>query len=111
MNIAQKDLLALRQAAIERYNDFYTAAGKLRETDAFYQWVLDKLPTRHGKLLDVACGEGHMVRLAHRHGLVQLWRRFFIPGNVVGSAHPRQIMWSPWPTAKSCLSTPTLLTM
>ena len=69
MNIAQKDLLALRQAAIERYNDFYTAAGKLRETDAFYQWVLDKLPTRHGKLLDVACGEGHMVRLAHRHGL------------------------------------------
>ena len=76
MNIAQKDLLALRQAAIERYNDFYTAAGKLRETDAFYQWVLDKLPTRHGKLLDVACGEGHMVRLAQRHGLVSFGADF-----------------------------------
>jgi SAM-dependent methyltransferase len=56
-------------AALTQYEAYYSTPGILRETDAFYHWVLDRLGARQGKLLDVACGEGHMVAWAQRRGL------------------------------------------
>jgi ubiquinone/menaquinone biosynthesis C-methylase UbiE len=61
--ISAKELIA-------SYDDHYRQAGRLRESDAFYRWILRKLGARAGtKLLDVAGGEGHMARLAARQGL------------------------------------------
>ncbi len=57
LQISKRDLIA-------SYDDFYSVPGRLRETDAFYRWVLDRLAPLPGRrLLDVACGEGHLVRL------------------------------------------------
>jgi len=60
----------LRQAAIALYDQYYAEPGRLRDSDAFYRWVLKKLapaPGRH--LLDVACGEGHVLRFAVAQGV------------------------------------------
>jgi SAM-dependent methyltransferase len=56
-------------AAREQYDDYYKTLGLLRETDAFYNWVLGRLHATKGKLLDVACGEGAMVAWAQRRQL------------------------------------------
>jgi SAM-dependent methyltransferase len=59
-----------RQALIESYDRHYTVVGQLRDTDAFYQWVLEKLnPRPSGSLLDVACGEGHLLKYAQQRGM------------------------------------------
>lgn len=57
------------ESALGQYETYYSTPGFLRETDAFYRWILDRLGARQGKLLDVACGEGHMVAWAQRRGL------------------------------------------
>ncbi|MEM3433448.1 MAG: class I SAM-dependent methyltransferase [Candidatus Methanomethyliaceae archaeon] len=60
-----------RQAAIDLYDQYYTEPGQLRDSDAFYRWVLKKLaPTPGCSLLDVACGEGHLLRFAAARGLI-----------------------------------------
>jgi len=60
---------AAYNAALDQYEEYYRTPGLLRETDAFYNWILDRLEARQGSLLDVACGEGHMVAWAQRRGL------------------------------------------
>lgn len=60
---------AAHNAALDQYEEYYSTPGLLRETDAFYNWILDRLEARQGSLLDVACGEGHMVAWAQRRGL------------------------------------------
>jgi len=41
--------------------------GSLRETDSFYQWVLKCLsPNPMKSILDVSCGEGHLLKWAVR---------------------------------------------
>jgi ubiquinone/menaquinone biosynthesis C-methylase UbiE len=43
------------------------AQGTLRESESFYRWVLRRLdPSRHKALLDVSCGEGHLLHWASR---------------------------------------------
>lgn len=52
------------------YNEMYTQSGKLRDAAALYAWVLDILsPTAGQWVLDVACGEGVLVRLAEARGV------------------------------------------
>jgi ubiquinone/menaquinone biosynthesis C-methylase UbiE len=55
---------------IASYDDYYADPGRLRDTDAFYRWVLKKLrPVAGRRLLDIACGEGHLLRAAAEYGL------------------------------------------
>ena len=59
-----------REAIAEDYDRRYQNVGDLRESDTFYRWVLQQLSPQPGKhLLDVACGEGHMVKWALQQGL------------------------------------------
>jgi ubiquinone/menaquinone biosynthesis C-methylase UbiE len=49
------------------YNDLFKEQGRLRDTDAFYSWVLNRLaPVAGTRLLDVACGEGLFVSAARK---------------------------------------------
>jgi SAM-dependent methyltransferase len=59
-----------QQTVIASYNEHYATAGQLRDTDAFYQWVLALMDVQvPGPLLDVACGEGHLVKYALQQGI------------------------------------------
>jgi len=59
-----------RDAVAETYDQRYSRPGDLRESDGFYDWVLDRLaPNQGGRLLDVACGEGHLVKIARQRGV------------------------------------------
>ncbi len=69
---------APRQIAVDAYERIYAEAGQLRETDSFYDDLLTLLQTAHAStgdlptrraLLDVACGEGHMVARAWQQGI------------------------------------------
>jgi len=56
---------------IASYDRHYLDPGRLRDSDAFYRWVLDKLsPVSTAHLLDVGCGGGHLLRHAAARGLV-----------------------------------------
>jgi len=51
------------------YEAIYSEAG-IRQRDSFYRWILRLLRPRPGRrLLDVACGEGSLPRLAALAGL------------------------------------------
>jgi len=55
----------IRQISAE-YDRLFNKGG-LRETDSFYQWVLKCLsPTPMKSILDVSCGEGHLLKWAIR---------------------------------------------
>lgn len=62
-------LEAESQDARQGYDALYEATS-LSQIDSFYLWLMKKLrlPTQ-GRLLDVACGAGEVVRLAGQHGL------------------------------------------
>lgn len=52
------------------YDHTFASVGYLRDTDTFYQWVLNKSgAVASQSLLDIACGEGHLVRFARQRGL------------------------------------------
>jgi SAM-dependent methyltransferase len=51
------------------YNREYERGG-FRATPRLYRWVLDKAPLSRGaRLLDIGCGEGHLLRVASDLGL------------------------------------------
>ncbi|RME10302.1 MAG: class I SAM-dependent methyltransferase [Ardenticatenia bacterium] len=59
-----------KEEIIATYNAMYAQPGKLRDAAALYRWVLDLLsPQKGAQLLDVACGEGVLVRLAEARGI------------------------------------------
>jgi len=52
------------------YNRYFLESNRLKETDAFYLWVLNRLQVKQGKqLLDIACGEGNLGRISAARGL------------------------------------------
>jgi SAM-dependent methyltransferase len=69
MSVPISRIQDLQTSVTDSYKRLFDAEGALRETDAFYAWVLDKLAPLAGPLLDVACGEGYLVRHARRRGI------------------------------------------
>jgi ubiquinone/menaquinone biosynthesis C-methylase UbiE len=66
-----KERISSKQEIIATYERHYSQPGQLRESDAFYRWVLRKLTPVPGRyLLDIACGEGHLGRIAAKWGLI-----------------------------------------
>lgn len=54
----------------QAYDRIYGGEHPIRLTDGFYRWVFGLLDARAGDcFLDVACGQGHVVREAIRAGL------------------------------------------
>lgn len=50
------------------------AEGALRESERFYRWVLEHLdPTPGKRLLDVSCGEGHLLKWASHLYHMEVW--------------------------------------
>jgi ubiquinone/menaquinone biosynthesis C-methylase UbiE len=59
-----------RDELVASYDALFGSAASLRDTDAFYRWALGHLSPKPGcRLLDVACGEGHLMKLAHLSGI------------------------------------------
>jgi SAM-dependent methyltransferase len=55
------------------YDMLFSECG-LRETDSFYQWVLRCLsPTPKKSILDVSCGEGHLLKWAIQLYKMDAW--------------------------------------
>ena len=64
MRLRQTDNVS-RDELVASYDALFGSEASLRDTDAFYSWALDRLSPRPGcRLLDVACGEGHLMKLA-----------------------------------------------
>lgn len=52
------------------YDELFASPGALRDSDRYYKWILDRLDLRHGeKLLDIACGEGLLIKYARLMGV------------------------------------------
>lgn len=69
--IGQTNSTLEKKDIIASYDDYYSHEGRLRDSDAFYKWVLDIVaPATGTALLDVACGEGHLLRFAADRGVV-----------------------------------------
>jgi ubiquinone/menaquinone biosynthesis C-methylase UbiE len=59
-----------RRELIASYDALFGSEASLRDTDAFYRWALGRLSPKPGsRLLDVACGEGHLMKFAHQNGI------------------------------------------
>lgn len=59
---------------ISRLYDQRFAEGDFHESESFYKWVLKCLdPTPEKALLDVSCGEGHLLKWASRLYDVRVW--------------------------------------
>jgi SAM-dependent methyltransferase len=52
----------------EDYNSIYRGDG-ISQMDSFFIWILRLLNPRGGRLLDISCGEGQLLRFAPQFGL------------------------------------------
>lgn len=63
--------MTYRAADIAASYDDHFAEGGMRDSDAYYRWVLNKLQPAPGRtLLDVACGQGVLLRYSSAQGLI-----------------------------------------
>lgn len=61
---------ASREELAKSYDEIFFSPGKMRDSDAFYAWILKLLePSPGQRLLDVGCGEGHLLSLGQNLGL------------------------------------------
>jgi ubiquinone/menaquinone biosynthesis C-methylase UbiE len=59
-----------KEEIIRSYNQAFAVSDHLRDSDALYRWVLQKLNPQAGtNLLDVACGLGLLIRYAEERGV------------------------------------------
>jgi ubiquinone/menaquinone biosynthesis C-methylase UbiE len=66
MNIMGKTRLT-QDSITHIYNELFQYPGRLRDSEAYYHWVLDRLHLTAGSsLLDIACGEGMLVYAARK---------------------------------------------
>jgi SAM-dependent methyltransferase len=83
-----------RDNLIEAYDQIYTSEGILHR-DSFYLWLINLLDPQPGKnLLDISCGQGRLVYLAHEIGLNAFGTDFSIDGLKAGYLDLNQSVWS-----------------
>jgi SAM-dependent methyltransferase len=84
-----------RSEAIRRaYDDIYTHEGILHR-DSFYLWLIDLLKPEAGRtLVDISCGQGQLVILARRRGLIGIGMDFSIDGLKKGYEVLPQAIWA-----------------
>lgn len=70
------------------YDEIFRSPGYMRDSDAFYSWILHLLKASPGKrLLDIGCGEGHLLRLGRKLGLIP----FGVDLSLVGAQTAKEI--------------------
>lgn len=80
-------------ATKEAYNQLYHQEGILL-SDSFYLWLVSLLKPQAGRiLLDVSCGQGRLVTLAHRQGLRAIGVDFAAGAVKQGAAETPQAGW------------------
>jgi len=70
LNPAGKHIKISQSQIIESYNQALGSSDSLRDSDASYRWVLNKLKVKSGtKLIDIAFGQGILIKEAVSMGL------------------------------------------
>jgi ubiquinone/menaquinone biosynthesis C-methylase UbiE len=79
---------------IEAYDEIYTSQGILHR-DSFYLWLINLLnPVLGRNLLDISCGQGRLVSLAHQMGLNAIGIDFSMDGLKAGYLDLPLAVWS-----------------
>lgn len=79
---------------IEAYDEIYTSKGILHR-DSFYLWLINLLnPVPGRNLLDISCGQGRLVSLAHQMGLNAIGIDFSMDGLKAGYLDLPLAVWS-----------------
>lgn len=88
------DRMDRRDNLIEAYDQIYSSKGILHR-DSFYLWLINLLnPVPGNNLLDISCGQGRLVYLAHKMGLNALGIDFSMDGLKVGLLDLQDPVWS-----------------
>lgn len=81
------------EATRQAYDRIYDGKGLL-QLDSFYLWLIGLLKPIKGKvLLDISCGQGRLVALAHRQGLRAVGVDFSMEGVKIGSLETPEACW------------------
>lgn len=79
---------------LKAYNSIYESQG-ISQHDSFYLWLISLLKPGSGSLLlDISCGEGRLVSLAHRQGLCAFGMDFSESAVRIGSADCPGANWT-----------------
>lgn len=77
-----------REELAKSYDEIFFSPGIMRDSDAFYAWILKLLkPSPGQRLLDIGCGEGHLIRLGQKLGLAT----FGVDLSIVGAKTAQKI--------------------
>jgi SAM-dependent methyltransferase len=83
-----------RDNLIQAYDQIYSSEGILHR-DSFYLWLINLLnPIPGNNLLDISCGQGRLVYLAHKMGLNAYGIDFSMDGLKVGLLDLQDAVWS-----------------
>jgi len=88
------DKMDQRENIIEAYDEIYSSEGILHR-DSFYTWLINLLdPIPGGNILDISCGQGRLVFLAHQMGLNAYGIDFSLESLWAGYSDLREPVWS-----------------
>jgi SAM-dependent methyltransferase len=83
-----------RDNLTQAYDQIYSSEGILHR-DSFYLWLINLLnPIPGNNLLDISCGQGRLVYLAHKMGLNAYGIDFSMDGLKVGLLDLQDAVWS-----------------